>query len=123
MRGGLVVVALAAALAGCGQSKTACFGLSDADAVARVVKDDAAQPASSKGDAAQTQFSQGRVVGIGRNAETKDSGKGLTQIWFSQDDHTVTVATLAADCAMMLRPGLDPEAIKSAAIEVRPAHF
>ncbi len=124
MRGGLILAALtAASLAGCGQSKTACFGLSDADVVARVIKDYAAQPASMKGDTAQTQFAQSRVLGIGRNTATKDSGKGLTQVWFSQDDRTLTVATLTQDCSLLLRPGLDPEAIKSAAIEARPAHF
>jgi hypothetical protein len=109
-------------LTACGQ-KAACYGLSDADVVAKVMHDFDALPAIDKADPSQTQFSKARVLGIGRNAEAKDSGKALTQIWFAQDDHTVTVATYLESCALSIRPNLAPDAIKQAAIPVRPPRF
>jgi hypothetical protein len=118
----LAVLASAALLSACG-SKTACFAMSDEDATAKVVAEYAKLPAAEKGDARQMQFSPTRVAGVGRNSSNKGDGKGLTQVWFMQDDHTVTVATLTEDCHMQFRPGLDPEAIKQAAIPVHQPNF
>ena len=69
------------------------------------------------------QFSPARVVGVGRNRSDKGDGKGLTQVWFMQDDHTLTVATLSEDCRLQFRPGLDADAVKQAAIPVHQPNF
>ena len=119
MRNAVILSAAAAlALSACG-SKTACFAMSDEDATAKVVAEYAKLPATEKGDPKQMQFSAPRVVGVGRNSSDKGDGKGLTQVWFMQDDHTLTVATLTEDCQLQFRPGLAADAIKQAAI---PAH-
>jgi hypothetical protein len=117
------VVLAAAALMGCSGNKTACASLSDKDAVARIARDYAAEPASTKGDPAQTQFTPGRVLGIGRSPAGTDPAKAVTQVWFAQDDHTVTVVSLSASCEHLVRPGLDPDAIKQAALPVKPGRF
>jgi hypothetical protein len=101
----------------------ACYGLSDAEAVAKVISGYDALPAIDKADAAQMQFSKARTRGIGRNTQAKDSGQALTQLWFSQDDRTATVATLLEDCRLSFRPNLTPDAIKQAAIPASPPHF
>jgi hypothetical protein len=119
----LAVVALCAVGAGCSGAKTACAGLSDKDAVARIARDYAAEPASTKGDPAQTQFTQGRVLGIGRSPAGTDPAQAVTQVWFAQDDHTVTVVSLSADCQHLIRPGLTPDAIKQAALPVKAGRF
>ena len=103
-----VVILSAALLCACG-SKTACSGLSDKDAVARVMAQYGKLSAAEQGDAKQMQFSPARAVGIGSN-------KALTQLWFMQDDHTLTVATLTEDCQLQFRPGLAPDAVNQAAI-------
>ena len=105
-------------LAACG-SKTACYAMSDEDAVEKVSVAYGQEPASAKGDAAQMRFSQARTLGIGRSAGAKGDGRALTQVWFLQDDHTVTVATLTEACALQFRPGLSQDAINQAVI---PAH-
>jgi hypothetical protein len=118
----LGVLAAAALLSACG-SKTACFAMSDEDATAKVIAEYGKLPATEKGDARQMQFSPTRVVGVGRNRSDKGDGKGLTQVWFTQDDHTLTVATLTEDCQLQFRPGLDPAAVKQAAIPVHAPNF
>jgi hypothetical protein len=110
------------ALAACG-SKTACYALSDEDATRKVIAEYDKLPATQKGDAAQMQLAPTRVVGVGRNRSDKGDGKGLTQVWFGQDDHTVTVATLTEDCRLQFRPGLVADAVKQAAIPVHPPNF
>jgi hypothetical protein len=96
------------ALAACGEPD-ACRGLSDADAVDRLIADYNRTPATQKGDPAQMQFTRARVAGIGRGAQPS-----LTQVWFRQDDGTLTAATLMQDCQSSFRPGLAPGAIKDA---------
>ena len=123
MRPALLLILACAPLAACSGSKTACFALSDEDATRKVVNAYARQPASTKGDTAQMQFSAARVVGIGRSTGTKGDGKAMTQVWFSQDDHTLTVATLTEACDLQFRSGLDPEAVKQAAIPVHQPNF
>ena len=123
MRGLLIVGVLAALLGGCSKSATACYGLSDGEAVDKVIHDYEAESPSAKGDTAQMALSRARVLGIGRSTDAKDSGKALTQMWFSQDDHTLTVAILMQDCALSFRPNLAPEAIKQAAYPAAAAHF
>jgi hypothetical protein len=120
----VIVGALAGAalLSACG-SKTACYAMSDEDATAKVMSAYAKLPATQKGDPKQMQFSQTRVVGVGRNRSDKGDGQGLTQVWFMQDDHTLTVATLTEDCQLQFRPGLDPAAVKQAAIPVHAPNF
>ena len=119
-----VVLAMfgALSLAGCG-SKTACYAMSDEDATQKVIAEYAKQPATAKGDPAQMQFSGARVVGVGRSAGAKGDGKALTQVWFSQDDHTLTVATLTEACDLQFRPGVAGDAIKQAAIPTKPPNF
>ncbi len=109
-------------LAACGQ-KSGCYGLSDAQVVDRIARDYEALPAIEKADPAQTRFSRQRVLGIGRNVARKGSGQALTQVWFAQDDHTVTVATELETCQLSLRPNLTPDAIKQAAVPVKPPAF
>jgi hypothetical protein len=118
----LGVLASAALLSACG-SKTACFALSDEDATAKVIAEYDKRPATEKGDLRQMQFSPTRVVGVGRNRSDKGDGKGLTQVWFMQDDHTLTVATLTEDCQLQFRPGLAADSIKQAAIPVHQPNF
>ncbi len=110
------------ALCACG-SKTACFALSDEDAARKVIAEYGRLPAVSKGDPTQMQLTPTRVIGVGRNRSDKGDGKGLTQVWFMQDDHTVTVATLTEACDLQFRPGLAPDAIKQAAIPVHTPNF
>ena len=118
----LGVLASAALLSACG-SKTACFAMSDEDSTAKVIAEYGKLSAAEKGDPKQTQFSPARVVGVGRNRSDKGDGKGLTQVWFMQDDHTLTVATLTEDCQMQFRPGLAADAVKQAAIPVHNPNF
>jgi len=118
----LGVLASAALLSACG-SKTACFALSDEDATAKVVAEYNKLSAAERGDPRQMQFSPARVVGVGRNHSDKGDGQGLTQVWFSQDDHTLTVATLTEDCRLQFRPGLAPDAVTQAAIPVHKPNF
>jgi hypothetical protein len=122
MRNAVILSAAALLLTACG-SKTACFALSDEDATRKVVAEYDKLPATQKGDAAQMKFSEARVVGVGRNRSDKGDGKGLTQVWFTQDDHTLTVATLTEDCQLQFRPGLDPSAVKQAVIPVHSPNF
>jgi hypothetical protein len=110
-------------LEACSGSKTACFALSDEDAARKVIVAYAREPASSRGDPAQMQLNNARVVGIGRSTGTKGDGKAMTQVWFSQDDHTLTVATLTEACDLQFRPGLSADAIKQAAIPVHSPNF
>ena len=118
----LGALALAAMLSACG-SKTACFAMSDEDATAKVIAEYGKLPAVKKGDPKQMQFSATRVVGVGRNRSDKGDGKGLTQVWFMQDDHTLTVATVTEDCRLQFRPGLAADAVKQAAIPVHAPNF
>jgi len=118
----LGVLGSAAVLCACG-SKTACYAMSDEDATAKVIAEYGKLPATQKGDPKQMQFSQTRVVGVGRNRSDKGDGKGLTQVWFMQDDHTLTVATLTEDCQLQFRPGLDPDTVKQASIPVHAPNF
>ena len=118
----LGVLASAALLCACG-SKTACFAMSDEDATAKVIAEYGKLSAAEKGDPQQMQFSTTRVVGVSRNRSDKGDGKGLTQVWFTQDDHTLTVATLTEDCQLQFRPGLAADAVKQAAIPVHAPNF
>ena len=111
-----------AGLAACG-SKTACFALSDEDAASKVIAEYAKLPATQKGDPAQMQFSPIRVAGIGRSGGARGDGKALTQVWFTQDDKTLTVATLTEACDLQFRPGLSADAIQQAAIPVHKPNF
>jgi hypothetical protein len=121
MRLGLAMIAMAG-LTACG-SKTACFALSDEDAASKVIAEYAKLPATQKGDPAQMQFSPIRVAGIGRSGGAKGDGKALTQVWFTQDDKTLTVATLTEACDLQFRPGLSADAIQQAAIPVHRPNF
>src|SRR5665213_1559064 len=123
MRGLLIVGVLSALLGGCSKSATACYGLSDGAVVDRIIHDYEAQPASARGDTTQMALSRARVLGIGRSADAKGSGKALTQAWFSQDDHTLTVATLTEACDLQFRPNLAPDTIKQAAYPAAAPHF
>jgi hypothetical protein len=118
----LGLLASVALLSGCGP-KTACFAMSDEDATAKVIAEYGKLSAAEKGDPKQMQFSATRVVGVGRNSSNKGDGKGLTQVWFTQDDHTLTVATLTEDCKLQFRPGLAADAVKQAAIPVHKPNF
>ena len=118
----LGVLASTALLSACG-SRTACFAMSDEDATAKVIAEYGKLSAAEKGDPRQMQFSAPRVAGVGRNASNKGDGKGLTQVWFMQDDHTLTVATLTEDCRLQFRPGLAADAAKQAAIPVHTPNF
>ena len=117
-----ILVGLGLLLTACG-SKTACYALSDEDATSKVVAEYGRLPAAQKGDPAQMQFSGQRVAGIGRSTGKKGDGKALTQVWFNEDDHTLTVATLTEACDLQFRPGLAPDAIKQAAIPVHQPNF
>jgi hypothetical protein len=122
MRNALTLAAAGLLLTACG-SKTACFALSDEDATSKVVAEYAKLPATQKGDPAQMQFSGARVAGIGRSTGKKGDGRALTQVWFTQDDKTLTVATLTEACDLQFRPGLAADAIKQAAIPVHQPNF
>jgi hypothetical protein len=122
LRNALILSVAALALCACG-SKTACFAMSDEDATAKVIAEYGKLSAAEKGDPGQMQFSTTRVVGVGRNSSNKGDGHGLTQVWFMQDDHTLTVATLTEDCGLQFRPGLAADAVKQAAIPVHAPNF
>jgi hypothetical protein len=118
----LGVLASATLLAACG-SKTACFAMSDEDATAKVIALYGKLNAAEKGDPRQMQFTPTRVIGVGRNRSDKGDGQGLTQVWFQEDDHTLTVATLTEDCKLQFRPGIDLAAVKQATIPVHAPNF
>ncbi|MEI9890332.1 MAG: hypothetical protein WDN45_06625 [Caulobacteraceae bacterium] len=118
----LGVLSCAVLLCACG-SKTACFAMSDEDATRKVIAEYGKLSAAEKGDPRQMQFAPTRVAGVGRNRSDKGDGKGLTQVWFSQDDHTLTVATLTEDCQLQFRPGLAADAVRQAAIPVHAPNF
>ena len=120
---GLLIVGVFALLGACAKSPTACYGLSDGAVVDRIIHDYGAEPASAKGDTTQMALSRARVLGIGRSADAKDSGKALTQVWFSQDDRTLTVATLTEACDLQFRPNVAPDAIKQAAYPAAAPRF
>jgi hypothetical protein len=122
LAGGLLGAAALTTLAGCG-SRAACFGLSDAAAVDRIARDYASLPPWQRGDPEHMMFAPSRVLGVGRNGKPKNSGQAFTQFWFSQDDRTLTVATLMQDCKISYRPGITPDAIKDAATPVSPPRF
>jgi hypothetical protein len=122
MRNAVILSAAALLLSACG-SKTACFAMSDEDATRKVIAEYGRLPAVQLGDPKQMQFATTRVVGVGRNRSDKGDGKGLTQVWFTQDDHTLTVATLTEDCQLQFRPGLAADSIKQAAIPVHAPNF
>ncbi len=111
-------VALAAlsltTLAACG-SRTPCKGLSDVALVGRIAAESARQPSA---DPARMKFGPARVRGIGRS-----EAQAVTQVWFAQDDHTLTVANLTDACEASFRPGLAADAIQQAAYATRPARF
>jgi hypothetical protein len=121
MRRVLIAGVVLLGLAGCG-SKTACYSLSDGDAVDRIMRDYDSEPATQKGDPAQMKFSRTRVLGVGRDGKSKGGGS-LIQLWFAQDDHTVTVATLMENCDLSYHPGLTPDAIKDATYPAQPPKF
>jgi hypothetical protein len=116
-------MAVMAGLAACSGSKTACYALSDEDATQKVIVAYGRLPSVQKGDPAQMQFSPIRVAGIGRSGGAKGDGKALTQVWFTQDDKTLTVATLTEGCDLQFRPGLAADAIQQAAIPVHAPNF
>ena len=122
MRNAVILSAAGLLLAACG-SKTACFAMSDEDATHKVIAEYDRLPATQLGDPKQMQFAATRVAGVGRNRSDKGDGKGLTQVWFTQDDHTLTVATLTEDCQLQFRPGLAADSIKQAAIPVHAPNF
>jgi hypothetical protein len=101
----------------------ACYALSDEDAASKVIAEYAKEPAATRGDTAQMQLSPTRVTAIGRSPGAKGDGKAITQVWFTQDDHTVTVATLTERCELQFRPNLTPEAMKQAAIPIHAPNF
>jgi hypothetical protein len=123
MRRVLMLLLAAAPLAACSGSKTACFALSDEDATRKVIAEYGKEAVSARGDTTQMQLSAARVVGIGRSTGTKGDGKATTQIWFSQDDHTLTVATLSEACDLQFRPGVSPDAVKEAVVPVHAPNF
>ncbi len=116
----LIALLAALALAACGKPD-ACAGLPDGQAVDRVAAAYDREPATEKGDAAQMQFARGRVLGIGRGAGP--DGKALAQVWFRQDDRTLTVGALTADCKVSFRPGLASDAIDAAVFKAQPPRF
>ena len=123
MRRALLLVLAAAPLVACSGSKTACFALSDEDATRKVIAEFSKEAVSARGDTTQMQLSAARVAGIGRSTGTKGDGKAMTQIWFTQDDHTLTVATLSEACDLQFRPGVSADALKQAAIPVHAPNF
>jgi hypothetical protein len=117
------VMLVMAGLAACSGSKTACYALSDEDAANKVISEYGRTSAAERGVPAQMQFNVQRIVGVGRGPGRKGDAKALTQVWYSQDDHTLTVATITEDCAIQFRPGLAADAVKQAAIPTRPPNF
>jgi len=122
----IVIIGLAlagmATLGACGRP-VACYGLSDRAAVDQIVHGYEKQPASAKGDGAQMKLHASRVVGIGRKDAPKGSGQSLIQVWFRQDDNTLTVAGLSPNCSVQFRPNLAPDAIKDAVYPTHPPQF
>ena len=117
----IVIVGLALASLGACTRPDACGGLPDRAAVDQIVHGYDSQPASAKGDGAQMKLHVSRVVGIGRKDAPKK--EALIQVWFRQDDGTVTVASLSPDCTVQFRPNLTPDAIKDAVIPAKPPQF
>ena len=117
------VMFVMAGLAACSGSKTACYALSDEDAANKVISEYGKKTAAERGDPSQMRFETSRIVGVGRGPGKKGDGKALTQVWYSQDDHTLTAVTITEDCAIQFRPGLAGDAVKQAAIPTRPPNF
>ena len=118
---GLAVAAMAT-LGACGPSQT-CYGLADGPAIDKVIHGFASRGGSDKGDPAHMAFSRARVVGVGRKDAPKASGQSAIQIWFREDDGTLTVASLDPDCNVQFRPNLAPDSINNAAYPTHPPKF
>ena len=109
----VLIVAAALAAASLGACSKSCGGLADKDALAKVAGSYAAEEPGQKSDPTHMQFTAARLKGVGR-------GESQTQLWFTQDDGTLTVAVLTADCGVQYRPGLGPDAITQAALPAKP---
>jgi hypothetical protein len=79
----------------------ACYGISDREAVENIIRDYNSEPLSARSGPADVnmKLSPKRVVGIGRTGYPRGEGN-LTQVWFRQDDGTLTVTNYYEDCAL-----------------------
>lgn len=112
----------AATLSGCSRSEpSACYDLSDSEALRNVLRDYYAEPASARGDARKQhmQLSKERLIGVGRTNYPKGSDNEI-QLWFQQDDGTVTVASYFEGCDLKFSPGNPRSDMRSAAYYVAP---
>ena len=64
-----------------------------------------------------------RLVGVGPNEQPRESGDYLTQLWFVQDDKSLTVANDFEDCELKFSPGASFDEMKNAAYRVYPPKF
>ena len=65
-------------------------------------------------------FDKSRLIGVGRGPGTRESGDYLTQLWFTQDDKSVVVATYYEDCELRLSRTESMNDMKNAAYAVSP---
>lgn len=109
----------AACLSGCSlRGSNACYGLSDSEALRNVIRD---YQTMSIRDARKQhmQLSNDRLIGVGRTKYPKGSDN-LIQLWFLQDDGTVTVASYYEDCDLKFSPGAPRSDMNRAAYTVQP---
>jgi hypothetical protein len=89
-------VLLVLAVQGCSAPDSdACYGLSDAEALNTVVR-----AYESKRPEPDMKFSKERLLGVARSGEPRSDGDSVIELWFLQDDKSVTVANIYQDCEL-----------------------
>ena len=114
---GLLVIAVQ----GCSvPQSTECSNLSDREAMDTVVRAYNSESTTARSGplSAEMKFSKDRLLGVGRSGGS--SADDVTQLWFLQDDKTVTIASVYGDCGIKFSPGEKVEHMKSAAYWVAP---
>jgi hypothetical protein len=114
--GGACVVALIVWLV---RPSNACYGLSDRQALADVQHDFASE-ASRAPPAPAMKFDRSRLIGVGHEPGTRESGDYGTHLWFAQDNHSVLDAAIYEDCEIKLYPGASRADMKNAAYTPSP---
>lgn len=99
----------------------ACYGLSDSEALRNVMRDYYAEPATAPSGPAsqQMRLSRERLIGVGRSNYAKGRDN-VIQLWFLQDDGTLTVASYFEDCDLTFSPNNTRSSMVNAAYAVKP---
>lgn len=108
---------------GCSASRPdACYGISDAEAFQTVARANAAGAARSGPTQADMNLNKDRLLGVGRSGGPRAGGDEVIQLWFRQDDGTITVANVYQNCDIKFSKAT-AEDVKNAAYPVKQMNF